>query len=98
MAKEAIKKDTKVSAEQTPKMNFAFGRKNYMMLLVGIVTLIIGFIALSGGGSTDPNVFSTELFSPRRMVFAPIILIIGYGIVAYAIMIRPKPEAEETQE
>lgn len=90
MAKE-IKKDTK-GTEARPAMHFAFGPKNYMFLLLGIACLIIGYITLSGGGSTDPNVFSEELFSPRRMVLAPIILIIGYGIVAYAIMIRESKE------
>ena len=85
MAKEE-RKDIK--GENGPSMKFAFGPKNYMFLLIGIACLVIGYITLSGGGSTKPDVFSEDLFSPRRMVLAPIILIIGYGIVAYAIMIR----------
>jgi len=91
-----IKKDSKEDAPVSrPMTNFAFGRQNYMFLLIGVALLVIGYITLSGGGSTDPNVFSEELFSTRRMVVAPIILIIGYGIVAYGIMIRPKKEDEE---
>jgi len=94
--KEAIKKDVK-AGENRPKMSFAFDRKNYMFLLIGLVLLVVGFLTLSGGGSKDPNVFSTELFSTQRMVVAPILLILGYAVVAYAIMIRPKPENEEAQ-
>jgi hypothetical protein len=100
MAKEAVKKevrkDTK-APETRPMMNFAFGKKNYTYLIAGVVCLIIGFIALSGGGSKDPNVFNPELFSAQRMVFAPILLLIGYGVIAYAIMIKPKAENEEAQ-
>jgi hypothetical protein len=94
MAKE-VKKDIKGATENRPMMNFAFGPKNYMFLLIGIASLVIGYITLSGGGSTDPNVFNPELFSTRRMVVAPIILIIGYGIVAYAIMIRENKEENQ---
>ncbi len=94
MAKE-VKKEIKNTGDNRPKMSFAFTSKNYMLLLVGIAFLIIGYITLSGGGSNDPNVFSEELFSPRRMVVAPIILILGYGIVAYAIMIREKKDEQQ---
>jgi Protein of unknown function (DUF3098) len=92
---QATKRDIKSDAPVSrPMTSFAFGRQNYMFLLIGVACLVLGYITLSGGGSTDPNVFSEELFSPRRMVVAPIILIIGYGIVAYAIMLRPKKEDE----
>ncbi len=75
-------------ADNRPKMSFAFTSKNYIALLLGLGLLVIGFIALSGGGSADPNKFSDELFSTRRMVVAPLILLLGYGVIAYAIMIR----------
>jgi hypothetical protein len=81
-----------------PNMNFAFGKKNYMYLIVGIVLLIIGFISLSGGGSKDPNQFSEELFSSRRMVFAPIVLMLGYIVVAIAILTKPTEEQDGQTE
>jgi hypothetical protein len=90
VAKKPIK-----AVEQKPRMHFAFGRKNYMLLLLGIFLIIVGFITLSGGGSKDPNVFSTELFSTQRMVTAPIILLLGYVTVAVAIMYKEK--AQEPQ-
>jgi len=84
--------------KEPAKLNFAFGKKNYMLLIVGIVLLIIGFYTLAGGGSKDPNVFSEELFSTSRMVTAPILLLLGYIVVGVAIMIKPDEEAENNQE
>ena len=88
---------TKEIKTEKPKMQFAFGRKNYTILIAGIVLLVLGFITLSGGGSKDPNVFSEELFSTRRMVIAPIMLMLGYITVAVAIMIKPE-ETNSTPE
>ena len=76
--------------EQKPKMQFAFVRRNYMILLSGLFLIIVGFILLSGGGSKDPNVFSPDLFSTRRMVIAPVILLLGYITVAVSIMYKEK--------
>ncbi len=83
---------------EKPKMKFAFGRKNYTILIAGIVLLILGFFTLSGGGSKDPNEFSYDLFSTRRMVIAPIMLMLGYITVAVGIMAKPDEEtsSEET--
>ncbi len=95
--KKEIKKDFK-AAEPKPKMNFAFTRKNYMLLIAGIAFLVIGYLALAGGGSKDPSEFSYDLFSTQRMVFAPIMLMIGYIVVAYAILVKENPTSEDAQE
>ena len=42
-----------------------------------------------GGGSKDPNVFSEEIFSFRRITLAPIVVVIGYIVIMYAIMKKP---------
>jgi hypothetical protein len=53
--------------------------------------ITLGYILMSGGGSPDPNTFNAdELFSARRITLAPITILIGYGIVGYGIMLRPK--------
>ncbi|HTB06179.1 MAG TPA: DUF3098 domain-containing protein [Bacteroidia bacterium] len=90
---------TKEVKSSGPNMHFAFGKKNYTYLIVGIVLLIIGFISLAGGGSTDPNQFNgDELFSTRRMVFAPIVLMLGYIVVAIAILTKPQEKEEAPTE
>ncbi|MFT3884306.1 MAG: DUF3098 domain-containing protein [Flavobacteriales bacterium] len=72
------------------KDELAFTRLNYRLLLIGIGILILGYILMSGGGSGDPNVFNKdEIFSARRITVAPIVCLIGYLFLAYAIMKKP---------
>jgi hypothetical protein len=68
-----------------------FKKINYMLLIGGVVTVILGYLLMSGGGSADPNVFNgEELFSFRRITLAPLVILIGYVIVGAGIMYRPK--------
>ncbi|MBK9286717.1 MAG: DUF3098 domain-containing protein [Flavobacteriales bacterium] len=64
-----------------------FTRTNYRLLLIGLGILVVGYTLMSGGGSGDPNVFNAEeIFSARRITVAPIVCVIGYLFVAYAIL------------
>lgn len=68
---------------------FAIGKKNYKLLLIGFAIIVFGFILMIGGGSKDPNVFSNEIFSFRRITLAPIIILFGFAFEIYAIMKKP---------
>jgi hypothetical protein len=59
-------------------------------MIIGIVILAIGYILLAGGGSEDPNVFNPEIFNTRRIVVAPIVMLIGLITGIVAIMYHPK--------
>ncbi len=76
---------------------FALGKKNYIMLAIGFIVIIIGFMLMVGGGTDDPNVFNAnELFSFRRVTLAPVIILAGFVFEIYAIMKKPKEtEIEE---
>lgn len=74
----------------TNKSEFLFGRKNYMLMLVGIVFIAVGFLLMAGGGSDDPNVFNPEIYNFRRIRLAPTLVIIGLAIEIYAIMAKSK--------
>lgn len=78
------KKETKEST------GFALGKENYKLMAIGFAIIVIGFILMSGGGSDDPNVFSPDIFSFRRITLAPIVLLFGFGLEIYAIMKKPK--------
>ena len=67
-------------------MNFAFKKKNYTLIIIGLAFIISGFILMSGGSSENPEVFSTEIFSFKRITLAPILVIIGFIIEIFAIM------------
>ena len=67
--------------------NFAFSKKNYLLLGTGIALLIIGYLLMSGGGSDNPNEFHADkIFSARRITLAPITVLTGYGTILYAIL------------
>ena len=80
-------KKTRDTKENT---GFALGKENYKLLAIGFAIIIVGFILLAGGGSDDPNVFSTDIFNFRRLTLAPIVLLIGFVFEIYAIMKKPK--------
>lgn len=68
---------------------FIFERKNYVFMLIGLAVIAIGFILMSGGGSDNPEVFNPDIFSPRRIRLAPTIVVIGFAIEVYAILLNP---------
>ncbi len=85
--------------ENVQNTGFALGKSNYIMLAIGFVVILIGFFLMSGGASTDPNVFNEkELFSFRRITLAPIIILAGFVFEIYAIMKKPKVSEEKEVE
>lgn len=68
---------------------FIFHRRNYIFMLIGLAVIALGFILMAGGGSDDPNVFNPEIYSWRRIRLAPTLVLIGFGIEVYAILLNP---------
>jgi len=69
---------------------FAFGKENYRLMLIGLALIVVGFLLMVGGGSDDPSRFNPEIFSFRRITLAPILILAGYGVEIFAIMKKPK--------
>ncbi len=66
---------------------FAFGKKNYRLLIIGVAVVILGYILMSGGGAENPNEFHyDEIFSPMRITVAPILVLAGFVVVFIGIM------------
>jgi hypothetical protein len=61
-------------------------RRGLKLLLVGLIVMVSGYILMTGGGSDDPQVFNYAMFDFRRMVAAPIVIILGIVIEVVAIM------------
>ncbi|WP_439150953.1 DUF3098 domain-containing protein [Winogradskyella sp.] len=87
MGEQKRKKDT--------KPEFIFGKKNYKWLFIGLAFIAIGFILMAGGGSDDPNVFDSSIFSWRRIRLAPTLVLIGFGIQIYAILLNPNKHSKK---
>ena len=74
---------------------FAIPKENYRYLLIGFGVIVLGFILMSGGKTTNPNVFNPdEIFSWRRITLAPIVVLIGFAFEIWAIMRVPKEKEE----
>ncbi len=71
-------------------MEFALGKSNFILMAIGLAAIVIGFILMTGGKSTDPNVFNEEMFSFRRITLAPMLVFGGFVFEIYAIMKKPK--------
>ena len=69
-----------------------FGKKNYLIMGIGLAVIAIGFILMSGGGSDNPAVFDASIFNFRRIHLAPALVLIGFATEIYAILVNPNKE------
>ena len=64
---------------------FLFGNKNYLLLFISILVIATGFILMIGGGGISDTDFNPDIFSNRRIIIAPIVIIIGYVLIGVSI-------------
>jgi membrane-bound ClpP family serine protease len=76
--------------QESQNVDFALGKQNYYLILLGFVIILIGLFLLTGGKTENPNEFSKEIFDFRRITLAPIIILGGFIFEIYAIMKKPK--------
>ncbi len=74
--------------EKTNNENdFPLGRKNFIYLAIGFAVIILGFILMAGGKNPDPTTFKPEeIFSVRRIIIAPTMVLAGFVFEIFAIM------------
>lgn len=71
------------------KNNFAFDKVNFILLAVSMVIVVIGFLLMTGLGSTD-ELFEPDIFSARRIKVAPLVCLFGFVFMIYAVVRKPK--------
>lgn len=71
------------------KKNFAFDKVNFLLLAIGMVVIIIGFVLMSGGESTR-EAYDPSIFSAMRTKVAPVVCLLGFVSMIYAIIRKPK--------
>ncbi|MBR5612465.1 MAG: DUF3098 domain-containing protein [Bacteroidaceae bacterium] len=71
------------------KKKFAFDKTNFILLGVGMAIIIIGFLLMTGPGSTE-GYFEPDIFSARRIKVAPVISLFGFIFMIYGIVRKPK--------
>ena len=90
MAKEIKKTQTKTTDAADNQKVMPFGRMNYILVIVGIALIALGFILMIGGGSSNPDVFNEEMFNFRRLTLAPILVLAGFVVEIVAIFWKGK--------
>ena len=71
-------------------LNFVFERKNYIVMAIGLGVIALGYLLMAGGGSEDPNVFNPDIYHWRRIRLAPALVLLGFAIEVYAILLNPR--------
>lgn len=79
------------------KRNFAFDKVNYILLAVGMAIVILGFILMSGGASSE-TAYNPDIFSVRRIKVAPVVCLFGFLSMIYAVMRKPKDNANKDEK
>ena len=89
--------DIIINISYTAINNFAFDKKNYVLLAIGMLVVIVGLILMSGSGSSE-GVFNPEIFSVRRIRVAPVVCLFGFVFIIFAIMHKPADKQDEVKE
>jgi len=76
------------------RKDLAFGKINYIFLAVSMALVVIGFLLMSGAGSTE-NAYNLDIFSARRIKVAPVVCLIGFVSMIFAVVYRPKDKEVE---
>jgi len=90
MAKDIKKTQAKTTDAADNQKVMPFGKMNYILVIVGIALIALGFILMIGGGSSDPDVFNEEMFNFRRLTLAPILVLAGFVVEIVAIFWKGK--------
>ena len=88
MSKEPQKTKTPEMADNQKVM--PFGKQNYVIVLIGVALIALGFVLMIGGGSSDPDVFNEQMFNFQRLTLAPILVLAGFVVEIVAIFWRKK--------
>jgi len=63
-----------------------FNRENYKWVIIGIVLVAVGMLLMLGGFNEDPNVWDEgQIYSLRRTLLAPVVILTGLCVEIYAI-------------
>ena len=79
------------------KTKFAFDKTNFILLGIGMAIIIIGFLLMTGPGSTE-TAFEPDIFSVRRIKVAPFVCFAGFIFMMYGILHKPKSLTKKNEE
>ena len=84
-----MKNEELIKIDIMDKKELAFDKVNYILLAVGMAVVVLGFILMSGSGSTETS-YDPDIFSARRIKVAPVVCLVGFVSMIYAVIRKPK--------
>ena len=93
-----IEKRDPQGLDRMEKRERPFSRVNYYMMGGCLALIVLGFVLMSGGGSTVENGFNPEIFSTRRIVVGPMLSFLGFLLMAFSFVWMPKKKVKSDSE
>ena len=86
-----MKNEELIKIDIMDKKELAFDKVNYILLAVGMAVVVLGFILMSVSGSTGTS-YDLDIFSARRIKVAPVVCLVGFVSMIYAVIRKPKKD------
>ncbi|MBD5211376.1 MAG: DUF3098 domain-containing protein [Bacteroidales bacterium] len=93
-SRAAQKHTTERTLEKETPQQFPLARRNFILMIVAGLFIVVGFLLMLGGGTT-PEKFNPDIFSTRRVVIGPTLAFIGFVAMGVAVIVRPKSKKSE---
>ena len=75
--------------------NDIFSKRGIRIIMVACVLIVAGFFLMSGQGSTQ-QAFNPDIFSPQRIVVAPLLCLAGYILIIIGVLISPSRRSAQS--
>ncbi|MFK7786315.1 MAG: DUF3098 domain-containing protein [Crocinitomicaceae bacterium] len=106
MIQKPVEKVVAPAQQETVDLNefrksapLSFSKANYRLLFLGLGINILGYILMIGGAAQELDQFDGDaLFSDVRITLSPLLIVAGFVVIAYAVMKKPKAQAEVETE
>ena len=69
---------------------YLFNKRRYRFLIISIFIIGLGFVLMSGGESTNPDIFNNEIYNFRRIRLAPLMVVSGFILCIFSILYTDK--------
>ncbi len=80
------------------RKSIALGKTNLIICGVAVLLIILGFILMSGPGTTLENGFEPDIFSARRIKLAPIVCLAGFILIIVGILFPSKDKTDDSKK
>jgi uncharacterized membrane protein len=72
-----------------------FSKRGLCIIMMACVLIVAGFFLMSGQGSTE-QAFNPDIFSPQRIVIAPLLCLAGYILIIIGVLISPSRRSAQS--